>query len=199
MTLCKSRLDTPFSLEGTFLGFVREDNKIKYLRVAVAANELTVKLSKELRKKLYQILMPGDWIEVTGERKLKAGGELKLKALQVNKLAVVVDNTLPEICGKVSALKPSKIRVCQGSGCRKRGGKKLLSGLEVALEQLGLRNQVIVEQTGCVKRCSSAPNVVLPGKNRCGKLHPDAIAQLIEEHFADRKSQVSNHCSAINL
>ncbi|HEY9612113.1 MAG TPA: (2Fe-2S) ferredoxin domain-containing protein [Allocoleopsis sp.] len=45
----------------------------------------------------------------------------------------------------------------------------------------GLQDQVKIERTGCLKRCSQAPNVVLmPGKTRLSGMHPDAIATLIE-------------------
>lgn len=188
MELCTSHRGSQFSLEGKFLGFIREDHKIKYFRVAVAANELIVKLPKNSREKLYQILMPGDWIQVSGESKLKEGGQLKLKAALVKKVAVHLEETLPETGGALPCQKKAKIRVCQGSGCRKQGGKKLLSCIQSALSELGLQNHVTIEQTGCVKRCSSAPNVVFPGKNRCGKIRPDAISQLLEQHFLDPQS-----------
>ncbi|MFM6153451.1 MAG: (2Fe-2S) ferredoxin domain-containing protein, partial [Sphaerospermopsis kisseleviana] len=40
------------------------------------------------------------------------------------------------------------------------------------------------EHTDCQKRCSSAPNCVLMlGKKQYNKIHPEAIASLLENHL----------------
>lgn len=71
--------------------------------------------------------------------------------------------------------------MCQKSGYLKRGGKRLCQELEATLCDRGLQDQVKIERTGCLKRCSQAPNLVLmPGKTRLSGMHPDAIATLIE-------------------
>lgn len=193
MEFCNARR-TQFNLEGQFLGFVSQPGtKLKYLRILVEAGELIVKIPKEFRAGVYQRLVPGDLIQVFGEKKIQEhSGAFKLKAYWIHQVSSVVASTelatepLPcqtPVAPCQQKTKLSKIRVCQGSGCRKRGGKRLLSCLETALKQLGLQHQVRIEQTGCVKQCSSAPNVVFPGKNRCGKIRPDAVAELIAKHF----------------
>src|SRR4028118_914340 len=75
-----------FSLEGRFVGFVGDiEEKPKRLRVATAEGERYIKLSKELREPLREMLQPGDWIEISGKQKYKdKTGELKLKAAQVS-------------------------------------------------------------------------------------------------------------------
>ncbi len=47
-----------------------------------------------------------------------------------------------------------------------------------------LSDQVIIEHTDCQKRCSSTPNCVLMlGKKQYKKVHPEAIASLLENHL----------------
>ena len=79
----------------------------------------------------------------------------------------------------------AKTMVCQKSGCMKRGGKGLLSDLEKTLCDRGLSDKVTIEHTDCQKRCSSAPNCVLMlGKKQYKKVHPEAIASLLENHLS---------------
>lgn len=83
--LTKEGNASPFYLEGRFIGFVGDvEEKPKRIRVATAEGERYIKLSKELRYAMREVLQPGDWIRVLGEQKLKyKTGELKLKAFQV--------------------------------------------------------------------------------------------------------------------
>ena len=178
-----------FSLEGQFLGFIQESGgKLKYLRVAVGSNELTIKLSKESRVSLNQVLMPGDWIQIFGETKLKkCKDEPKFKAYQIKKLYQNSEIT-PSASAKLDlprCTKPkAKILVCQKSGCQKRGAKKLCQELEAVLCDRGLQDTVKIERTGCQKRCSSAPNMMLmPSKTRCSKIPPNEVADLIAKHL----------------
>lgn len=179
-----------FRFEGQFLGFVSDGvGQLKYLRMAVETSELKIKLSKESRTSLYRILLPSDWIQVFGEKKLnRQTGQLKLKAYQVNKLTLEEAQIIPTV--QVLPSQPeAKILVCQKSGCLKRGGKRLLSCLETALCDRGLQDRVAIERTGCQKRCSKAPNLVLmPGKTRLNGMNPDAIAALLENLSYVRES-----------
>ncbi len=179
-----------FSLEGQFLGFIQESGgKLKYLRVVVGSNELKVKLSKESRVSLNQLLLPGDWIQIFGETKLKkCKDEPKFKAYQINKLcqnSQISASISPNLDLSPCTKKPkAKILVCQKSGCQKRGAKKLCQELEAVLCDRGLRDIVEIERTGCQKRCSSAPNMMLmPSKTRCSKMHPNEVADLVAKHL----------------
>ncbi|PLZ42289.1 DNA-binding protein, partial [Fischerella thermalis WC542] len=47
-----------------------------------------------------------------------------------------------------------------------------------------LQDKVTIEQTGCLKCCNSAPNCVLQlGQKEFKKVHPEAIASLLENHL----------------
>ncbi|BAY10390.1 (2Fe-2S) ferredoxin domain-containing protein [Calothrix sp. NIES-2098] len=174
----KYRTLSELNLEGKFLGFVGDEGKFKYLRLAIPAGNLQVKVPKELRGSLGSTLVPGEHIRVDGISQLNPHtGKIKFKAFRVKATGVCpIENLSPQT--------KAKIMVCQKSGCVKRGGKGLLSELEKTLCDRGLIDKVTIEHTGCQKRCSSAPNcVVRIGKKQYKKMHPEAIASLLENHL----------------
>ncbi len=164
----KYRTLSELNLEGKFLGFVGDEGKFKYLRLAIPAGNLQVKVPKELRSSLGVSLVPGEQIRVDGISQLNPRtGKITFKAFRVKSTGVCPIENLP--------LK---------SGCLKRGGKGLVSELEKTLCDRGLLDKVTIEHTGCQKRCSSAPNcVVRIGKKQYKKVHPEAIASLLENHL----------------
>ncbi len=167
------------NLEGQFLGFIGDKpGKSKYLQLAIPSGNVQIKLPKELRRPLGLSLVPGEPISVCGISKLNPHtGEIKFKAYRVTPVATCPIQDLP-------AQPEAKILVCQKSGCVKRGGKGFLSELEKTLSDRGLLDKVTIEQTGCQKRCSSAPNCVLQvGKKKYKKVRPEAIASLLETHL----------------
>jgi (2Fe-2S) ferredoxin len=178
---------SPFQIEGEFLGFLGEPGgKIKFLRIMADQQEFQIKLSDELRHPLSRELVLGDRIQVLGERKLKGGfNELKLKAYQINRLSA---NSQPDRANLPASPSPQlgKILLCQKSGCLKRGGYRLKQALEQALDSLGLRDRVTIESTSCQKCCKQAPNfIVMPGQYRYSGsyLSPEAIRSLLERHY----------------
>lgn len=179
----KSALVFQFELEGEFAGFVGESgNKLKYMRLAIAEQELRIKLSKGLRPVVAGELIPGDRVQVSGEKKFKGDrGTLKLKAYRVDRLSCSLESCPPD---PTSCSQKGKILLCHKSGCLKRGGKQLYLALERAIHQLGLQECVKIERTGCQKRCKKAPNMVLmPGKVKCASIPPQAVTALIEQHY----------------
>ena len=191
-----------FNFEGQFLGFVNHDGKLKYARLRVLSEEMQVKLPKAMRQASALSLHPGDSIRVTGIGKFdRQTHELKLKAMQIQSLSEIdrstiapaaVTHTLPAIPPPSTCqpnLKPQvKILVCQKSGCLKRGGKELCQALDQTLRDRALNQSVTIKRTGCLKRCSSAPNlVIMPGNQRYTEVRSkslpriaDAIARLVD-------------------
>ncbi|AFZ55828.1 (2Fe-2S) ferredoxin domain-containing protein [Anabaena cylindrica FACHB-243] len=167
------------NLEGQFLGFVGDKSgQYKHLRLAIPSGKVKVKLPKDLRCSPISTLVPGEQIRIGAIGKLNSRtSKIKLKAYQVEAVGLcLIENRLPQT--------KAKIMVCQKSGCMKRGGKSLLSELEKTLCDRGLSDQVTIEHTDCQKRCSSAPNCVLMlGKKQYKKVHPEAIASLLENHL----------------
>lgn len=201
-----------FDIEGEFLGFAdNQSRKFKYLQFALAkcdtsagltAGNLTIKLPKELRKALSQTLSLGSRIRVVGCSKLHSlTGEIKFKAYDVTPLPLcsIHKSSLQQSIlsegnnSKPQCLPKAKILVCQGSGCRKRGAKSLLSKIEKSLSKgkvseeafQQLQKQVKIQSTGCIKKCSNAPNcIVQVGNKKYSQMKPDAIASFLEDHLS---------------
>lgn len=183
----KDKQVSTFSLEGRFIGFIVEDGfKIKRLRLATAEGEYSIKLTKESRASVGAVLLPGDWIQVWGEKTIKLDTEeIKLKAY---KIAVTSPghnvSAKPEAApAKVTpAQTKSTILVCQKSDCMKRGGKGVCKALEAALDDRGLTDQVTVRGTGCMKQCKAGPNVIF-NKTRYTRVTAEEIPALVDQHF----------------
>ncbi len=189
-----------FNFEGQFLGFVRHDGALKYLRLSVLSEEMLIKLPKAMRLAGGLSLQPGDLLRVIGTGKMNRHA-LKLKATQITlltdrcpELEPASGSTTPPspesseshaAISKPKAKAKLKVLICQKSGCLKHGGKGLFAALENALYDRNLQHQVTIERTGCLKCCSSAPNLtIMPGNHRykdvCLKTLPqivDAIGQ----------------------
>ncbi len=197
----KHKQVSTFSLEGRFLSFRLEDGyKIKHLRMATAAGELWIKLSKEARASVNGVLASGSWIGVVGEKLVDlTTGEVKYKAFLINQ-AVPKQGSNPMMdslemplsrqttAEKSKAQRPAKIRpatilMCQKSDCMKRGGKAVCQALQDALSDRGLQNQVTIKGTGCMKQCKVGPNLVMPDKTRYTRITAREIPDIIEQHF----------------
>lgn len=186
-----------FNFEGQFLGFAGERGKFKYLRLGMVSEEVEIKIPKELRAWLGLSCRPGVAIQVTGIGKFNPyTHELKLKASQITPVTelsngnesalVTLPCPLPTPHTPISTTprdyKPKiKILVCQKSGCLKKGGKGLCESLETALRDRNLHHHVTIQKTGCMKRCSDAPNlVVTPGKHEFKKMRPELLAPVCQ-------------------
>ncbi|QYX31237.1 (2Fe-2S) ferredoxin domain-containing protein [Sphaerospermopsis torques-reginae] len=167
------------NLEGQFLCFVgNKPEKYKHLRLAVPAGKIKIKIPQDLLCYLVASLVPGEQIRIQGISQLNPRkNKIKLIAYRVQQVGFCpINYQLKET--------QAKIMVCQKSGCVKRGSKGLLSELEKTLCDRGLLHKVKIEHTDCQKRCSSAPNCVLMlGKKQYNKIHPEAIASLLENHL----------------
>lgn len=178
----KSKKVSDFTLEGRFLNFILEDGyKLKYLRIASADGEYWIKPCKELREQELQ-LIPGDWIQVLGERKLDLKtGKLKLKAAQVTR---TTPHAPENVTSKVApSKKKANILVCQKSSCMKRGGTAVCQALQATLSDRGLENEVAIKGTGCLKQCKAGPNIVMPDKTRYSRIQAAEIPEVIDRHF----------------
>lgn len=178
-----------FNFEGQFLDFVKHDGKLKYLRLKVLSEEIQIKIPKTMRITVGLTLQPGEPIWVKGIGKLDQDAhELKLKATQIIPLTERA-STVPTSATRSlrmhqpkSQIKPKiKVLVCKKSGCLKRGGKGLCEALDQTLCDHRLEEHVTIERTGCLKRCSSAPNlVIMPGNQRYTEVRPKILPQIAE-------------------
>lgn len=178
-----------FTFEGQFLGFAGERGKFKYLRLGMVSEELEIKIPKELRAWVGLYCRPGTAIQVTGIGKFDpCTQELKLKASQITPTSELPNSNVTPSAPSHSSLPPShshkpkiKILVCQKSGCLKKGGKGVCESLEASLRDRNLHHHVSIQKTGCLKRCSDAPNlVVMPGKHQFKKIRPELLAPVYQ-------------------
>lgn len=177
-----------FNFEGQFLGFVSGAERFKYLRLKVLSEEMQIKVPKELRIAIGVSLQPGASIQVQGSGKFDRSTQaIKLKATQIN-LCSPSDQQLvaspPAALPIQPKLNPPKLKVsiCQKSGCLKKGGKGLCEALAKTLRDRKLDQYVTIERTGCMKRCSAAPNVVIsPGNRRYTKVCFKSLSQISDE------------------
>lgn len=185
-----------FSIEGRFLGF-EEDHKRKKLIIATSQGECRIKLSKSLRYNFQLRLIPGDWLQISGEKQFDSKTcQLKLKAEQIIPSTINQEPTnVPAPANKDKAT----ILVCQKSSCMKRGGKEACQAMETALKIRGLSEQVSIKGTGCLKDCKAGPNIVMmPDKKRYTKVQASQIPELIDKHFAKKESTIAADCLVIN-
>ena len=177
---------TEFCLSGQFVGFVLEDDyKIKLLRLETAEGESWIKLSKEARAGLGQVLLPGDWIEVCGDRKLDTmTGAVKLKAYRIKLKAGVQRQIVPlETQALQPKKKPACILVCQKSDCCKRGAMEVSQVLAEELRDRNLEQEVMIKGTGCMKYCKAGPNIVMPDKTAYRRIDATEVPEILEKHF----------------
>jgi (2Fe-2S) ferredoxin len=201
----KSTVKRPFSLDGRLLGFEGDKPEApKYLKLWTPHGEYQIKLRKDLRATLPHRLIPGEWIYVFGRRKEDvADGTQRFKA-EIVTLAnpKVRDNQAIEAVSAPIAPQPSvaepapkptgnltksakaSILVCRKSKCCKQGGQELCRALETALDDRGLKDQVVIKETGCMKRCKAGPNlIVMPDKARYSQITAQNAAALVDRHF----------------
>ena len=185
-------------LEGHFVGFVgKSQDKPKRLEIKTAMGEYCIKISKNLRSSLGEVLQPGDWIEIAGEHKYYyKTGELKLKADWVEVKAMVASERKervlpPTVTGPQNQ---GSVMLCQKSSCRKRGAGFLCEALKESLCDRGLADQVKIKDTGCMKQCEAGPCMVfLPDKARYTNVKSKDVSMLVEKHFtAKLKPETSN-------
>lgn len=177
---------TEFCLTGKFVGFVLENSyKIKLLRLDTAEGECWIKLSKEARAGLGQVLLPGDWIEVCGDRHLDTEtGAVKLKAYKIKHKAGVPMQVVPTARqASQPKKKPACILVCQKSDCCKRGAMEVSQALAEGLRDRNLEQEVMIKGTGCMKHCKAGPNIVMPDKTAYRRIDASEVPEILDKHF----------------
>ncbi|HLO47794.1 MAG TPA: (2Fe-2S) ferredoxin domain-containing protein [Kamptonema sp.] len=143
----------------------------------------------KIKLKAYSVVpLTGDNLP-TGETQILAGASFG-RQTEVSPFAC--GGQLP--CDRLGTIAPTptnssqnkaKILVCQKSDCQKRGGRAVCQALEAALSDRGLKDQVTIQGTGCLKQCKAGPNMVLmPDKTRYSRIEPTEIPAIIEKHFA---------------
>ena len=73
-----------------------------------------------------------------------------------------------------------RVSVCMGTGCKACGGDELLQGLDTALREAGLADEVEVVKTGCRGFCENGTLVsIRPEGTLYCKVKPEDIADIV--------------------
>ena len=185
-------------LTGHFLGWGDDSTPHRYIKLATTSGERIVKVAKSLRPQI-QDWQPGMWLTLLSqERTSLATGETKIKVKQL-----LIAPTIYPTCQigsespltdqrKVSiSVEPTKIRVCQGSSCRRSGSDKICRSMQAYIKKNDLTAQVEIETVKCLHQCKAAPHAiihspamaVLPGKTHYRQLQPGQIPSVLAKHF----------------
>ncbi len=76
------------------------------------------------------------------------------------------------------------ILVCKNDSCVERGGKEVAKALKRALDDAGLRKQVLLSKVRCLKQCGRGPVVVVyPDGVWYGGVSARDVAEIVERHL----------------
>lgn len=187
-----------FILDGRVLQVFFKGSRPKVLQLMAESGLYTMKLSKKLRSRADGVLIPGTEVRVGGKKTLNLKkSSIKLKAYEIYPLGESRDFPAPPPRSEVQkGQKTAKILVCQKSDCCKRGARAVCEALEAQLCDRGLEGQVTIQKTGCLKKCSLGPNlVVMPDKTRYTRVKPEDISEVIEKHLISVREDRQDACA----
>jgi Thioredoxin-like [2Fe-2S] ferredoxin len=185
-------------LTGHFLGWGDDRTPHRYIKLATDSGEKTVKVAKSLRSQI-QDWQPGMWLTLLSQERISlATGETKIKVTQllispriypscrINSEFPPTDESQVKL-----PVEPTKIRVCQGSSCRRSGSEKICRSMQAYLESNNLTEKVEIETVKCLHQCKAAPHAIvsspntaiLPGKTHYRQLQPGQVQVMLAKHF----------------
>ena len=147
-----------------------------------------VLLSKDLRRMMYRYLAPQDWVRVVGEQMLnRRNGQMEWRAAEISKLsAFQVDRLKHEMVShkRINASGAglaARVLICQESSCRQRGSLAVKEAMAHALTETEGSSKVVIQATGCLKRCKLGPNVVMMPGGSYSRMTVEAGRSLIQK------------------
>ena len=172
-------LVSEFTIVGKLEDCIVNSRRIKYLYLSTPEADYTVEVAKG---QTIDRLQSGCWLKVTGMRKYEIHEDrVKYKAYKIELLPVTTENAT----ASTNAVKEraKAILVCQGSSCRKNGGR-ICELLQAKLQAKDMSDKVEIKTTGCLKQCKQAPNlIIMPGGIRYSRVQPKQVLELIEKHW----------------
>ena len=136
--------------------------------------EYSILLSKSLRRMVYRYLEPQDWVRVVGTQALnQRSGLMEWRATEISKLSLDQVEQLKRkmvLPRAAAAPKQTRVLICQQADCRQQGSSAVSQAMQNSIHrtdavraELG-RSEIVIQATGCMKRCKAGPNVVISGK-----------------------------------
>ena len=172
-------LVSEFTITGRLEDFVvNSKGRVKYLYVSTAESDYSIEVAKQ-KNILGKYLKVGSYWKITGMRKYELHREqTHYKAYRIELLCQPTSTKIG-----IGANTKTKVLVCQGSSCCKRGGKAIYESLQTELKAKGINNEVEIKATGCMKQCKQAPCLIMPGRNSYSGVQPQQISKLVSKYF----------------
>jgi (2Fe-2S) ferredoxin len=175
------------SLSGEFIGWGDERKRHRYIKLATASGEQTVKVAKSLRSQI-QGWQPGILLNLLTyqSRDLRSGKTtVKVKQLLTPPLNNSVVATVPP------PVASTEIRVCQGSSCRRRGSEKICQAMQTYIQDRDLTERVEIKPVKCLHQCKAAPHAIVtdaaangePHKTHYRQVEHHQIKAIFDKHF----------------
>jgi NADH:ubiquinone oxidoreductase subunit E len=173
-------------LTGHFLGWGDDRPPHRYIKLVTDNGERLVKVAKNLRPHI-QDWQPGIWLTlITQEKICRYTGELKIKVKQL-----VTAPTIESTPITSHPFVPTKIQVCQGSTCRRRGSERICQAMQAHIDGHDLTERVKIEAVKCLHQCKTAPHAIVispTGETPSQKTHyrqiqPTQVQALLAKHF----------------
>jgi hypothetical protein len=185
-------------LTGHFLGWGDNRTPHRYIKLATSSGEKIVKVAKSLRPQI-QDWLPGMWLTLLSQNRIsRTTGETKIKVKQLLATPDIypscqLSSGFSQIDRHpvITPIEPAKIRVCQGSSCRRSGSEQICRSMQAYIEKNDLTAQVEIETVKCLHQCKAAPHaivhspntVILPGKTHYRQLKASQIPSMLAKHF----------------
>ena len=78
----------------------------------------------------------------------------------------------------------SHVLVCGGTGCTSSGSKEILAALQNEIENVGLKDEVCVVQTGCHGLCALGPIMLIyPEGTFYSMVKLEDVPEIVSEHL----------------
>jgi hypothetical protein len=185
-------------LTGHFLGWGDDSTPHRYIKLATSSGEQLVKVAKSLRPQI-QDWQPGMWLTLLSQKRIsRTTGKTKIKVKQLLATSDIypscqLGSDFSPIDQKpvITPVEPTKIRVCQGSSCRRSGSEQICRSMQAYIKKNDLTAQVEIETVKCLHQCKAAPHAIvhspisaiLPGKTHYRQLKASQIPSMLAKHF----------------
>lgn len=190
------------SLTGKFLGCVDDRSTPRYIKLATASGEQTVKVAKSLRSQIRN-WQPGIRLNFLCQERIDLlTGKCKIKVKQLltpprldsdspesQPVLISVSSSAQELSSS-TAITPTEIRVCQGSSCRRRGSAGICQAMQTYLDRHDLADRVEIKTVKCLHQCKAAPHAIFtssdagtPQKTHYRQLQHHQITAILTKHF----------------
>jgi Thioredoxin-like [2Fe-2S] ferredoxin len=189
-------------LTGYFLGWGDNRTQHGHIKLATVDGDRLIKVAKSLRPQI-QDWQPGIYLTLltqetidrdTGARKIKVKQLVSAAPIEPdchlpNELSSLPPIDPPPIASQVSI--PTKIQVCQGSSCRKRGSQQICQSMQAYFDRYQLAEQVEIESVKCLHHCKAGPHAIVtsptgslvPGKTHYSHIQSSQVLALLANHF----------------